>query len=463
MTKALTSASVARFRPDKGGVREIPDGACTGLYLQIYQSGRKSWALRYRRPGDGRTAKLVLGSVFDSAADDREPDTKKQEPEIGDHLSLGAAHLLVAKLRNEINQGRDPGIAHIAAKRAIVSSDKFGGAALDFIEQHARRKTRRWKDTSRLLGLTPNADGDGFVLIPKGLADRWRDKPVAEIDGDLIHAVIDEVRERGIPGLQRHRKEPSESRARSMFSALSAMFGWLIKRRRLRQNPCVGVARPETPKSRDRVLADRELVWFWKATSSLSQPFGALLRMISLTGCRRSELAGMNRDELTDDLAMLSLPGERTKNGLPHDIPLPPLAREILKTVEAVPGGSNILVFTTNGVTPVSGFSKIKKRLDELMVAEARKERGADATLPPWRLHDLRRTCATGMAEIGVAPHIVEACLNHISGAKAGVAGVYNRAAYAAEKKAALERWAAHIDGLVAGRPANVTPIRKGK
>jgi integrase len=447
MTKALTSASVARFRPDKGGVREIPDGACTGLYLQVYQSGRKSWALRYRRPGDGRTAKLVLGSVFDSAAADREPDTKKQEPEIGDHLSLGAAHLLVAKLRNEINQGRDPGLAHIAKKREIVSSDKFSGAALDFIEQHARRKTRRWQDTARLLGLQPKADGDGFVLIPKGLADRWRDKPVAEIDGDLIYAVVDETRERGIPGLERRRHEPSESRARSMYAALSAMFGWLIKRRRLRQNPCVGVARPETPKARERVLTEDEIVKFWKACDQIGKPFGQLLKLLLLTGSRLNEVAGMRRTELTDEGQTWTIPGERTKNHRIHIITLPKIAIDILATVST----AGDIVFTTNGETVVSGWSKTKRSLDDAM------------GIPPWVIHDLRRTCDTGMNDIGVLPHVVEACLNHVSGSKKGVAGTYNRSTYAAERKVALERWASHIDGLVSGSKTKVVPFRKEK
>jgi integrase len=111
--------------------------------------------------------------------------------------------------------------------------------------------------------------------------------------------------------------------------------------------------------------------------------------------------------------------------------------------------GSEGLVFTTTGRSPVSGWSKIKRRLDEAM------------KIPPWRLHDLRRTAATGMAEIGIAPHIVEAALNHVSGAKAGVAGTYNRAAYADEKRAALERWALHVQGLVSERPANVVKMRK--
>lgn len=97
----------------------------------------------------------------------------------------------------------------------------------------------------------------------------------------------------------------------------------------------------------------------------------------------------------------------------------------------------------------MSGWSKIKRRMDERM------------KIPPWRLHDLRRTAATGMAEIGIAPHIVEAALNHLSGAKAGVAGIYNRAQYAAEKKAALARWAQHVLGIVGGRAANVVPLEK--
>ena len=460
MTKALTAASVKKLRETEDRVREIPDGGCVGLYLQIYPSGRKSWALRYRRPLDGRPAKLTLGSVFivrakrngwastegrcsPISADRSEIDVK---PAIGGHLTLGAAHRLVAERKHEIALGRDPGLAHIAAKRQIASSDKFGGAALDFVEQHAKRKTRRWEDTARLLGLKPEGDGGGFETIKKGLADRWRDRPIAEIDGDLIHAIVEETREKGIPGLGRHRREPSESRARSMFAALSAMFGWLIAKRRLRQNPCVGVARPETPKARERVLTNDEIVRFWKATDEASKPFGQLLKLLLLTGSRLNEVAGMRRAELTQEGQTWTILGERTKNHKTHVVPLPKIAADILATVDT----DGDIVFTTNGKTVVSGWSKTKRRLDDAM------------RIPPWRLHDLRRTCATGMAEIGIAPHIVEACLNHISGAKAGVAGVYNRAAYGAEKKVALERWAAHVDGLVSGRKGTITSIRRG-
>src|SRR5262249_33522706 len=128
----------------------------------------------------------------------------------------------------------------------------------------------------------------------------------------------------------------------------------------------------------------------------------------------------------------------------PHRVPLTPLARELIAGM----AGKGELVFTTNDRTAVSGFSRIKRRLDAAM------------GIPAWRLHDLRRTTATGMAEIGIPPHIVEATLNHISGAKAGVAGTYNRAAYLPERKAALERWAAHLAALVAGKSAAVVPLK---
>jgi integrase len=190
-------------------------------------------------------------------------------------------------------------------------------------------------------------------------------------------------------------------------------------------------------------LTSSELVAFWRVADAERREFGALLKLLLLTGSRLNEVAGMQRAELSDDGATWTIPGERTKNGRVHVVPLSPLVRELIASV----GTGTDLVFTANGTTVVSGWSKIKNRLDAAM------------QIPPWRFHDLRRTCATGMAELGIAPHIVEAVLNHVSGARAGVAGTYNRAAYAGEKKAALERWAAHVEGLIDGRPAKVVSL----
>ena len=152
--------------------------------------------------------------------------------------------------------------------------------------------------------------------------------------------------------------------------------------------------------------------------------------------------------ELSEDGTIWTIPGAPTKNGRQHVVYLPPLAREIIDAVSRVEGKAGYL-FTTTGRSPVSGWSKIKRRLDTAMLALARAERGADAVVREWRLHDLRRTCATDIVELGIPPHIIEVVLNHINGHKAGVAGIYNRAEHSAERKAALELWAARVEALV--------------
>jgi integrase len=153
-------------------------------------------------------------------------------------------------------------------------------------------------------------------------------------------------------------------------------------------------------------------------------------------------------------------PARGLKNHRAHNIPVPPLARTILA---AAPRVSERYVFSTDGIRPIAGFSKFKKRLDSLMLEEARKERGVEAKVMPFVLHDLRRSMASGCAAIGIQPHIIEAALNHVSGAaKAGVAGVYNVEAYETERAAALNRWAAHIEGIVSGsETAKVVSLRR--
>jgi integrase len=471
MSKPLTAAAVARLRPAKSR-REIPDGACPGLYLVVQPSGAKSWALRFHRP-NGKSAKLVLGSVYATA--DKEPDTS---PAIGGHLTLAAAHRLVAELRHQIAQGRDPAAAHIAEKKrnklAIAESAEktFAATARAFIENYKVGKTgerpRRWREIARVLGLDYPRDAGDPKKIEGGLADRWSDTPIAAIKGDDIQSVIDESRENGIPGLPPRNDGESGSRGRKMADALGSMFKWAKKSKRLIiVNPCLNIDRPGAPAKRSRVLNVRadvrtadELRWFWAGSDALPEPFGALLKLLLLTGCRLNEIARMLNDELSDDMTMLRLLSGRTKNALEHHVPLPPMARDILAGVKRIEGSN--YVFSTNGRTPVSGWSKIKQRLDAAMLAEARKECGKALTIPPWRLHDLRRTAATGMNGIGIAPHIVEAVLNHVSGVKAGVAGNYNVEQYAPEKKTALERWAAHIVALTEGKGTdNVAPLRR--
>ena len=441
MAKTITAAAVKNYRPGEGR-REIPDGGCSGLYLVIQASGHRSWAMRFRRP-NGKPAKLTLGPV------DLSGQEAESEPVLDSPLTLASARRLAAEIHRQRAMGRDVVADYDASRRRQKSQHEsrakstYASAAKDFIEQYASKKTRRWRETARLLGLAYPPTGGEPTRIKGGLCERWNDKPIAEIDGHDIHSLIDETRRSGAPGLERRSDGPTEARARVMLSCLSKMFSWLVQHRRVSQNPCKDVHRPEASAARDRVLTDAEIVKFWRATDAERKELSALLKLLLLTGCRLNEVAGMTRAELSDDGATWNIPGSRTKNKRPHVVPLAPLARKMVGT------GSEGFVFTTTGRSPVSGWSKIKRRLDAAM------------KIPPWRLHDLRRTAATGMAEIGIAPHIVEAALNHISGAKAGVAGTYNRAAYAEEKRSALERWASHVQGLVSERPANVVKMRK--
>ncbi len=443
MAKVLTAAAVERYREAKGR-REIADGGARGLYLVVQPTGAKSWCMRLRRP-NGRTAKLHLGPCDVSGKE------AASEPVIGAPLTLAAARAVAAEVHRQRAMGRDVVADHLAAKRRRASeiqesaSNTFGALAPRFVVEHARKRTRRWRETARLLGLRP--EGDELKVIRGGLCERWRDTPVTGLDGGDVWALLDEVRKSGAPGLKRRAEKPTDSRARAMLSALSTFFTWCARHRLVAENPCIGVHRPPAPKARDRVLTGAEISAFWRACDAAGEPFGQALKLLLLTGCRLSEVADMRRAELSDDGKTWTIPGTRSKNGRPHVVSLPPLAREIIDSVRTIEGGH---VFTTTGKTPISGWSKVKRRLDEKM-----------GNPPPWRLHDLRRTAATGMAELGVPPHIVEAALNHVSGAKAGVAGTYNRAAYAEEKRAALERWGAHIAGLVSGKAANVVPMRK--
>jgi integrase len=437
MAKVLTAAAVERLRPKEKRL-EIADGGCAGLYLIVQPSGAKSWALRFRRQG-GKTAKLTLGPVD---LTNKEIDG---EPVTGAPLSLAAARRLATELHHQRARGKDVVAAkrHERFERQARNERTFAAAVLDFVRQHAQRQLRRWQERARILGVK-EAEHGGLELIPKGLADRWRDRLLAEIEGDDVHLVVDEARERGIPGLVRRADGVTESQALRVYAALSKFFSWAVERRRIRASPVAGVAKPYNPVARDRVLTDDEITKFWRAADAERVEFGALLKTLLLTGQRLSEVAQMRRSELSNDGAAWTIPGARTKNRREHRLSLPPLVHDL---IASAPATSDIFIFSTDGRRPVSGWSKLKKRIDRRM------------DTAPWRLHDLRRTAATGMAELGIAPHIVEAVLNHVSGARAGVAGTYNRAAYASEKKMALERWAAHVEGLIEERPAKVVSL----
>ncbi len=263
------------------------------------------------------------------------------------------------------------------------------------------------------------------------------------------------------------------------LSALSSALSWAMREGIAVPNPCAELNKPGTERKRKRTLTDVEIKLVWRATTD-GRDFSRIVRLLLLTGQRREEVAAMVWSELDLDKAIWTLPEEpapnqdaRTKNGMPHDIPL---SGQALALIGVRPEGSKKpYVFGRLERSSFSGFDDAKKALDVRVarlraggrlgrpLAEHEAPEEADA-LPHWTLHDLRRSAVTGMCEIGIGPHIAEAAVNHISGHKAGVAGVYNKAVYASEKRAALQRWADHVERLVSGEPGGnvVTLARVG-
>jgi integrase len=252
-------------------------------------------------------------------------------------------------------------------------------------------------------------------------------------------AVSDIVRKHGLA---------SGGRARS---ALSAFFGWALKEGIADENPVIGTNNPSVElEARDRVLDAAELRAIW--TACLDDNYGKALKLLLLTGCRRDEIGGLLWGEIDFDKAMLNLPGIRTKNHHPLNLPLAPLALEILRSVPRSEGRR--FVFGPRG-SGFSGWAYCKMQINARIVSATRRP------LPEWRIHDMRRSVATHMAELGVEPWIVETILNHRSGHKSGVAGTYNRARYESQVRTAMLLWADHLRSIVEGGDTKVVTLRR--
>ena len=428
----FTAIAVANTKPTRDAAgepvrTELPDRGCKGLYLVVQRSGAKSWAVRYRFRGKPR--KLTLGPVLEADA------PVPLDPVIDRPLTLASARLLAAGALREVEKGVDPAQqkrqekAAAESMRAELAGDTVENLKIQFIERYAKRRNRSWKQTEWIF--------DKLVLPP------WKGRTVHEITKRDVIDLIEGI-EQDRPIL-----------ANRVLAALRKWFNWLSARDVVKASPCAGVVPPAKEKARDRHLTDAEIRALWAACDKsepaggggIGEPFGSFVRLLLLTGQRRSEVAGMRWTEIDESKSLWTLPGDRTKNEQAHEVPLPTQAAAIIGAVKQIEGSD--FVFTTTGESSLGGFSRAKERLD-LRMKPAR----------PWTFHDLRRTAATGMADIGVPPHIVEAVLNHISGARAGVAGIYNRAVYGVEKADALQQWADYVDRLVTGKlAAKVIPM----
>ena len=239
-----------------------------------------------------------------------------------------------------------------------------------------------------------------------------------------------------------------------------AAFAWAVKRGSVRGNPFADLPVSKSVSKRERVLSDAEIAEIWRAAGEVTSPYGTIIRLLILTGQRRGEVAGITWGEISEDLTTWTLPGERTKNGVVHTVPLSTPVCDLLRVLlpnEAKEAkrvlndrrASGALVLPGAAGTPFAGWSKAKRALDKaIRDARAKAATAAGSSpsqLAPWSVHDLRRTVATGLQRLGVRLEVTEAVLNHISGSRGGIAGVYQRHDWATEKRAALDAWAAHV------------------
>jgi integrase len=257
----------------------------------------------------------------------------------------------------------------------------------------------------------------------------WQDRDFADISRREVRDSIDRIADRGAMQM-----------ARVSHARLRRLFTWAVSRDIITANPMTGLEQPGSATKRDRVLTDAELLRVWDVAGSESYPVGAAARLLILTGARREEISALKWSEIEGDTIKLS--GERTKNGQAHDIPLSSSARALLATLPRFADCD--FVFTRDGRRPVHCWSEVKKRLDTMSKVEG------------WRIHDLRRTVATGLQKLGVNLQVTESVLGHVSGSRAGVVGIYQRHDFANEKRAALEAWAAHVEQLCTGKRTGV-------
>ena len=387
MRKNLTDLMLRSVSAKGSERREIWDAKLPGFGVRVSPTGTKTFVLLYYF--NGRKCRRSLGRFpFVSLADAR-----------------GHAMTVLGQVANNI----DPDAVALEpfAPRSVET------VVQEFIEKHCHRHNRASTAyaTERLLR--------------KHFCKPWAGRDLDSISRRDVMEVLDAAMSAQTPGIANH----------ALF-AVRKFFNWCVERGIIETNPCLGVARPAPLNVRDRVLSDKELAKIWAAGQSIGYPIGVIVQLLILTAQRRGEVSGMRWTEVDTDQRQWTIPGERAKNKRTHVLPLSPIALDI---VTSVPRLNPELVFPARGreTEIVSGFSKIKRKFDELVDAD------------DWTFHDLRRTAATGMARLGVAPHIVERILNHSSGTFAGVAGVYNRFEYSPEMRAGLETWAAHVEKLI--------------
>jgi integrase len=371
--------------------KDFWDDKVRGLVLRVTPNCVKTWNAVYVRASDGSKQRVTLG---------RYPA-----------ITLERARAKALKAMSAVAEGEDPADKK-RADRASMTVQQLGEL---YVEKYAKRNKKTWAEDERIL----KADVYPAIGKTKAIAVRRRD-------------VIDIIESKSEAG--------KGAASTNVLAVMRKMFSWAVDGDYLASSPVTGVKPRSKPVRRDRVLSDVEITGLWKMLqdAALSQAMADIVWLLMLTGQRSGEVCGMMRSEVDLDAARWTIPKERTKNGLEHVVPLSAPALAIVRMAV------NRSDFDADDV-PL--FTRTGEPIESNAVAQAvrlKLQAGNERYTP----HDFRRTVATGMSDLGVAPHVVEAVLNHISGFKAGVAGIYNRAKYEPEKAEALTLWAEKLSRL---------------
>jgi integrase len=364
------------------------DAGCPGFGVKVTPKGRKVFIVLYRTAGAGsKLCKYTIGPYG--------------------RVTLHQARVAAQKVFAAKLEGRDPAAEKREAKRRVVA-DRVEDLLEMFIVQRLSQN---------------RSGGEISRLLRREVGKPWAGRSIHEINKRDVVEVVTAIEQRGAP-----------IAANKALKATKTFLRWCVGRAVLDQSPAEGVPLPSKEVARDRVLDDNELAHVILAARKIGGPYGAIVELLALTGQRREEVARLQREELDLARRVWTLPKTRTKNAKVHVVHLSEQSMAVLKRAEQ----TGLYVFSLLGTKPFPGFSRAKRRLDQL------------SGVTGWRLHDLRRTCVSGMARLGIAPHVADKILNHQSGTISGVAAVYQRHEFLSERQEALERWGTHVAHIVA-------------
>jgi integrase len=423
--KRLTDRTLRSLRPAKPGQRyDRRDSDVPGLLVRVTDRGVRTFMLQTRYPGgSGQPTRRALG--------------------IYPAISLEKARAKAVAWRDLIEAGVDPARAEEDARRAEFrrQANSFASVADAFVAHCRRQKQRKADEVERDLQVE-------FV-------SQWGARPITSIASADVRQVIEAKVDQG-----------HKAQAHNLLGTVRRLFNWALGTDAygLEKSPCDRLKPRDLIGERairDRVLSNRELLAFWRATAHLGDPYGPLFRLLALTIQRKSEVAEVVRSEVDLHRRLWTIPKERMKSDAVHVVPLTSMAVEIFRSLPTFTQGPH-LFSTTYGAKPVNGFSKAKVRLDSIMHDQLRKialaegEDPGTVKLQGWVIHDLRRTGRTHLSALPVPDLVRELVIAH---SKPGLHRVYDQHAYLEEKRHALELWESRLRAILEPMPSNVIDL----